>query len=132
MAHGRDPKVGARVAHAGWVATRGLDPARQLLYSDLIFASISEATRQRLQELLMASGNYVYQSDFAKTHQAAGRAEGKAEGKAESVLRVLAARRLSVSDEQRDRIAACADVAQLDTWLERAVTVASADAVFDD
>ena len=79
----------------------------------------------------MASG-YEYQSDFAKKYVAQGRAEGKAEGKAESVLRVLAARKVSVSAEQRNRIAACLDVAQLDTWLERAVTAASADAVLED
>jgi flagellar biosynthesis/type III secretory pathway protein FliH len=86
----------------------------------------------------MASGNYEYQSDFARRYfgqgkaegKAEGIAEGKAEGKAEAVLAVLAARRIAVPDEIRARITTCADVALLDRWLARAVTaLAAADVV---
>jgi flagellar biosynthesis/type III secretory pathway protein FliH len=90
----------------------------------------------------MASGNYEYQSDFARRYfgqgkaegiaegKAEGIAEGKAEGKAEAVLAVLAARQIAVPDEIRARIATCADVALLDRWLARAVTaLAAADVV---
>lgn len=81
----------------------------------------------------MSHGNYEYQSDFAKKYVAQGRAEGeakgKAEGKAEGILRVLEARQLAVTEAQRERILACADLAVLDSWLVRAVTAASTDDV---
>ncbi|MGD0525624.1 MAG: hypothetical protein ABSE49_10790 [Polyangiaceae bacterium] len=74
----------------------------------------------------MASGNYQYQSDFARRYFG----QGKAEGKAEAVLAVLAARQIAVPDEIRARITACADVAILDRWLARAITaLAAADVV---
>ena len=82
----------------------------------------------------MASGNYEYQSDFARRYVAQGKAQGKAEGRAEgeaaglshALLVVLAARGVAVSEDVRARIAACADLEQLDAWLARAVTAASA------
>ena len=78
----------------------------------------------------MASGNYEYQSDFARRYFGQGKAEGIAEGKAEAVLAVLAARQLAVPDDVRARITRCTDVALLDRWLARAVTVqAAADVV---
>ena len=61
-----------------------------------------------------------------------GRAEGKAEGKAESVLRLLDARLLAPSQEQRERVTSCTDFAQLGVWFDRAITAATADEVFAD
>jgi predicted transposase YdaD len=82
----------------------------------------------------MASGNYEYQSDFARRYVAQGKAEGKVEGRTEgeaagrahAILAVLAARRVDVPDDLRRRIGACTDVAQLDAWLVRAATAATA------
>ncbi|HLY95053.1 MAG TPA: hypothetical protein VKP14_09420 [Gaiellaceae bacterium] len=71
-------------------------------------------------EALMASGQYEYQSDFARRYVAQGRAEGRAEGLARAVLTVLAARRIEVPAEARARIAACTDLALLEQWLGRA------------
>ena len=58
---------------------------------------------------------------------AAGKAEGKAEGEAEAVLKVLAARRLAVSEELCERVRRCTDLALLDRWLARAVTCRAAE-----
>jgi hypothetical protein len=74
-------------------------------------------------EELMASGNYEFQSDFAKKHQAQGRAEGEAKGEAKGCG-------LHVSDEVRARVLACTDVAQLDAWVRKAVTVTSVEELF--
>jgi hypothetical protein len=78
----------------------------------------------------MASGNYEYQSDFARRYVAQGKAEGKAEGEADgrahAVLRVLAVRGADVPPAIRERIVSCRDVALLDAWLARAVTATSA------
>lgn len=64
--------------------------------------------------------------------KAEGVAAGKAEGKADDILLVLRTRGLAVPEEVRARVLACSDLDTLSTWLERAVTAASIDAVFAD
>ena len=128
MVHGRGGDALA-VAEATLAAARGLDDERARLYADLVFASVDEAARAIL-EAVMASGNYEYQSDFARRYVAQGKAEGKAEGRAEgqahAILAVLAARGLEVPEAVRARITACTELARLDAWLARAVTAATA------
>jgi hypothetical protein len=140
MAHGKGEE-GPRIAFAALAASVGLNEERALLYSDVILASLSEVTRAAMEEL-MASGNYEYQSEFAKTHQAKGRAEGRAEGEARgeargkaqgearAVLTVLDARGVVVSPEQQARILASTDLEVLERWLRKVVTVTSADELF--
>jgi len=65
-------------------------------------------------------------SPFAKEHF--GR--GKAEGEADAVLLVLKARGLEVSQAERDRIVACTDLGQLQTWVTRAATAEKTSDVF--
>ncbi len=76
----------------------------------------------------MASGNYEYQSDFARRHVAQGRAEGWAH----AVLLVLATRGLDMPEDVRARITACTEIARLDAWIARALTAASAADVVRD
>ena len=68
--------------------------------------------------------------------RAKGRAEGQAEGElrraAASVLTVLEARQLGVTDEVRVRVEGCRDLDVLQGWLVRATTVESAEAIFED
>jgi hypothetical protein len=125
MAHGLGSHA-ELLGRAALVATLRLSDERQVLYSDLVFAALSDAARAALEEL-MAGGTYEFQSEFAKKHQAKGRAEGEAKGRAEAVLVVLEARGIRMSAEARARILACVDVDQLDTWVRRAVTVSSVD-----
>src|SRR3954463_8229006 len=54
-----------------------------------------------------------------------GEAQGEANGRRESLLRVLAARGLSPTKEERASIAALTDVAMLDRCVQAAVTAAS-------
>ena len=98
-----------------------------MLYLDLIGISLGDVARVAFEDL-MAQGNYEFQSDFAKKHRAAGMAAGKAEG----VLQVLDARGVAVSAEHKARVLGCADVAILDRWIRKAVTVASAEELFVD
>ncbi|MGI5416327.1 hypothetical protein [Actinomadura luteofluorescens] len=77
--------------------------------------------------MTISEAGYKFKSEpFRRSH-----AEGKAEGEAESVLKVLDARGLSVSDAMRGRILACTDQEQLDQWLVRAATAEHADHLFD-
>lgn len=61
-----------------------------------------------------------------------GRTEGRTEGLVDAVLTVLAARGVTVSDEERARLVAVKDAAVLQRWLGRAVTVATAAELFAD
>ena len=49
--------------------------------------------------------------------------KGEAKGKADDILRVLEARGFTVPDEVAERVRACRDIATLDSWLTRAVTL---------
>ncbi|GAB3206907.1 hypothetical protein ACQEU5_10580 [Marinactinospora thermotolerans] len=70
----------------------------------------------------MTPGTHEYQSDFARKYVA--------EGKAESVLAVLSARDIPVTDEARQRITTCTDLDLLDTWLRRAATAHTTHDIF--
>ena len=61
--------------------------------------------------------------------EARGEARGKAQGEARAVLTVLDARGVPVSEAIREQILACTDLTQLDTWLRRVATAATADEV---
>src|SRR5262249_36449299 len=59
--------------------------------------------------------------------EAKGKAEGEAKGKADALLMILRGRGLAITDEQRRQIAGCTELATLDRWLERALSVTSID-----
>ncbi|MGY1498218.1 hypothetical protein ACW4TU_16710 [Streptomyces sp. QTS52] len=61
---------------------------------------------------------------------AIGYANGLAKGKASTILTVLEVRRLPVSDDIRDRVTTCADLARLDDWLDRVGTAERAEDLF--
>jgi len=75
-----------------------------------------------------------YQSDFARKYVAQGREEGREEGRREAlcaaIRRVIGRRGLVLGEEQSARLDACADLAQLDAWLDRAVVAHDASEVF--
>ena len=62
--------------------------------------------------------------------EARGKAEGKAEGKAQAVLAVLEARGLAPTEQQRQRILACTDLEQLNSWVRKAVTLVDVEELF--
>ncbi|MEV0384294.1 hypothetical protein [Nonomuraea sp. NPDC050643] len=79
-------------------------------------------------------------SPFAREHydrgfeegKAKGMAAGKVEEAARMVLLVLAARGIAVPDNAFAKIATCTDVAQLETWVARAVTTQTIDDLFNE
>lgn len=48
------------------------------------------------------------------------------------MLRLLRVRGVALTDEQRQQVATCADLVQLDRWFDRAITAATAAEVFTD
>jgi hypothetical protein len=62
--------------------------------------------------------------------KAEGRAEGEARGEAKSVLAVLEARGIAVTEAQRERILQCPDLERLSTWVRKAVTLGDVNELF--
>ncbi|MGR8008920.1 hypothetical protein [Streptomyces hypolithicus] len=54
----------------------------------------------------------------------------RSETRAEDILLLLAQRGIETSDTDRDRISSCTDLDTLRTWLTRAITVSSTEALF--
>lgn len=129
MAHGKDTDTekSVRIAHAAQHASQSLDEERSRLYCDLIFHSLSEAARRAFQPVITFKNGfkYEYQSDFAKTYVAEGKAEGikigRVEGRADLVERQLTLRFGALSEDVRARIAV-SSLSQLDVIGERLLT----------
>jgi hypothetical protein len=128
LAHGKDAD-GVAVARVLVHAFERLDAHKGRFYYDLVLEAMNAAAKHAL-ETTMANldwtKNYEWQSDWAKGHRAAGRVEALT-----GTLRaVLQARGLGLTEAQTTRITSCTDADQLDQWIVRAVTAASADDVF--
>ncbi|MCW2876561.1 MAG: hypothetical protein JWQ95_661 [Sphaerisporangium sp.] len=109
VAHGGD--IDAQpILEALLAALAVVDDERARLYADFVLMTLPEVARKHM-EVLMATGTYEYQSDFAKKYVAEGKAEGKvegrAEGKAEAIFIILSGRGIPISVETRSRILAC-------------------------
>jgi hypothetical protein len=87
---------------------------------------------ERALEAMMGTSEHKYFSDFAQKYYGEGRVEGKAEGVSEALLAVLAARGLTLSENDRARVAACTDLVTLGRWLTRAARATATTEVFED
>jgi hypothetical protein len=128
LCHGADPQVDG-VFPALAEALRALGPGKAILYYDIVLAGLPAAARTRWEAFMTATTGSEYRSELFREIDAHGRAEGKAQGEAQAVLTVLDARGVPVSDAIREEVLACTDLDQLDTWLRRAVTAATAEQV---
>ena len=61
-----------------------------------------------------------------------GIVEGAIRAKAEGILKILDARRLQPTNDQRAQVNAATDLAKLDRWFDRALTADTAAEVFAD
>ena len=128
MVHGGGQvDTAVKVALAATTAAHELDRDRFLLYFGLVQAALSEAARKAFQ--MNPQGILFFDESQQKSFDR-GRDKGRAEGGAAHVLAVLETRGLAVSDEQRARIQSCTDIATLDRWVRRAVTIPSTDELF--
>jgi hypothetical protein len=136
ICHGGDTDVD-RAFPALAEALQALGPTKAILYDDIVLAGLPQAPRARWEAFMTATMGQDYHSelfrDLAAQHEqlgeARGEARGKAQGEGQAVLTVLDTRGVPVPDAVREQILACTDLAQLDTWLRRAVTATTADDV---
>jgi predicted transposase YdaD len=135
MAHGRgEVTTAAAIGAAAAKAILRLSEEQRMLYSLLIEANLSEAARKAIE---MQPGLEKFFSEAQRRNFERGRAEGEARGKAEgeargraegeaaALLKILTRRGLTVTAEQRRCIMGCTDVAMLERWLDRALSVSS-------
>jgi hypothetical protein len=114
----------ARMRVLGALAIAPAD--RRASYSRIVRAVVSETVREELEQLMKT----VIKDPFIDGLIEEGLAKGLAQGEADAILRVLDARGLKVTAAQRERIAGCADLKQLQDWITRAATAATAADVF--
>lgn len=143
IAHGKgDAHVAAKIAVALYVVIKAFPDPERGLYLSLIESALSDDALEEFYRMMPEAPKYFsetlrrsWEQDVAAGKaegEAKGRAEGEAKGKAEALLRILAQRALSVSEDQRRRILACIDLATLDGWLDRAFLVASIGELLGD
>lgn len=138
------------IQRAALIATRDLPEADVLLYCSLIFrGKNAKLVKRILEDLMQQQGQQQPRTGFraylalleAETAarveaQTAARVEAQtaarveAHARAEILLRLLEQRGVKVTRSTRARILACQDVAQLDAWLDRVLTVRRASELF--
>jgi hypothetical protein len=125
VAHGGgDVEVAVSIGRAAVNAASPLPEEQRVLYSALIEKALSEAARKAL-----AMEPHI-EKFFSEAHRRSydrGKAEGKAEGEVKALMMILERRGMAMTDEQQQQIVACTDVATLDRWLDRALSVTSVD-----
>ena len=123
--HGADATVLSAFA-AGIVA---LSPDEAKKYYEYGLRMSPEVVRNALEHLMATKYNEPF-SKLGLSYYGQGREEGLVAGERGTVLMVLKARGLAVSDAQRARIDACDDLAVLKAWAEAALTAATVDDLF--
>jgi hypothetical protein len=109
--------------------TRSNTPTTRTLTAIILGVAPNDAARSALEALMETK---EYKNDFFDRAEAIGEARGEARGEAKAVVKILDARAVGLTTEQRDRVLSCEDINQLDSWFDRALTATSADDVFKD
>jgi hypothetical protein len=134
-----NPSTARRVLEA--IRDTGASAAERKTLATIILVRAS-ADARRLLEGLMST--MEWKSDFVESFVEQGLEQGReqgleqgleqgrVQGKREDVVKVLDVRGLRPTEEQRARVDASTDLAQLDRWLERSLTATTAAEVFTD
>jgi hypothetical protein len=98
---------------------------RRERYTRYVRAVIPPSARDALEELMKT----VIKDEFLDGILAQGEAVGLVKGEARMLLRYLGSR-FDVPTAIRERVTSCADTAQLEAWLDRAVAATTLDEIF--
>jgi hypothetical protein len=119
-----ETKFGASQVLAA-IRDTGASIADRKRLTTIILEVASGAARQLLEDMMTMT---EWKSDFIESYVTVGLEQAKAE----YVLRILAKRGLELSSDQRERVSACTDLAQLDQWFDSALTATTTADVFKD
>ncbi len=113
---------GLELAQAAVAATEQLDSHLGALYSDFVFAFLSSAAPQTLEQLMDL--NYEFKSEFARKYAAIGREQGLEEGRLQTLRgmlsRLLKRRFGELPSTAQERIANATE-AELRLWSDRVI-----------
>jgi len=101
---------------------------------DTLVESLDQETRSMIfsiRDEWFAEGRAEGEARGRAEGEAEGEARGRAVGIARSLERLLAAKGLELTAEQRARVAGCTDETILQAWFDRAVTAAAPAQVFE-
>jgi hypothetical protein len=128
MVH-RDGPNGLAVAEMALRAVLALDPGRATMYFRMVFDGLEEplqwAVRRMWMEPQMGDRAKVTFPPFlqelldrsVREGELRGEARGEARGRRDALFQVLRRAGISLTDEEKGRIAACEDAAMLDRWI---------------
>jgi hypothetical protein len=83
----------------------------------------SDAARLRLETMMTTM---EWKSDFIEGYVQ----QGEVKAKSEAVLKIIDSRAINVTAEQREQVASCTDIAQLNEWFDSALTAETAADIF--
>ena len=127
-----ESEAGARQVLAA-IRETGASHADRSRLTAIILNRASDAARQTLEAMMSTA---EWKDDFIESYVKIGVEQGLEQGaanaKAQDVLKIIDARGLRPTEEQRAKITATAGIAQLDLWFDRALTADTAADVFKD
>lgn len=117
------------------VRESGASVADRKRLSTIMLNLASDAARRRLETMMTTM---EWKSDFIEGFVQEGLQQGRRQGmeqgaakaKAEDVLKIIDARAIDVTAEQREQVSSCTDITQLDEWFDSALTAETAADVF--
>ncbi|MGW4491546.1 hypothetical protein [Streptomyces sp. NPDC004376] len=129
MTHGRGPKA-APILESLATALKTIDPDSAAVFVQFVDSCLADSQAKQMWRDLMTAIQYFWRHPLAEQVREEGREEGRVQSQRELIIRALECRALSVPDDVRDRVNACEDPSQLDTWFQRAVHATSAADLF--
>lgn len=112
------------------IGNTGADDSDRNRLTAIILNLASDAARQTLEALMKTTEWTTH--PFIESFKKEGIEEGLVEAKAEDVLKIIDARGIATTREQREKVTSSRDLAQLDTWFDRALTAKAAADIFRD
>ncbi len=125
LAHGQSDQ-GYDIGMAAYHGAAGLDRETSMLYSDVILQAVNQAARVKMEKWMRIE-DYKFRSDIALRGREEGMKEGITKGVATSLLKIMTARDLLITEEQKAQILGCTDLDTLNTWLDRVLQAVSVD-----
>ncbi|MGW5100457.1 hypothetical protein [Streptomyces sp. NPDC004100] len=129
MTHGRGPQSAAILKSLA-SALKTIDPENAAVFVQFVDSCLADPQAKQMWRDLMTAIQYFWRHPLAEQVREEGREEGRVQSQRELIIRALECRALSVPDDVRDRVNACEDPSQLDTWFQRAVHARSAADLF--
>ncbi|MBJ7903574.1 hypothetical protein IF655_09715 [Streptomyces sp. DSM 110735] len=133
MTHGRGPKA-APILESLATALKTIDPDSAAVFVQFVDSCLADPQAKQMWRDLMTAIQYFWRHPLAEQVREEGREQGLEEGRIaaqrDMILRALECRAVPVPDDVRDRVNACGNLDQLDTWFQRAVQATKAADLF--